>query len=418
LASAKREGEIVYAVPGHPLVAEETVQLLLQQGPAAGVEIEIKGGHSFLDAVFTALKVDPVEGFILLDATRLVHAQLQPDMHQLICQVYDRFVASDLKLTLMSAYPDDYPVKLITAAGDAGQEQVRSLPLYELDRLNAYGNLTTVYVPPTRDEPVLNRCFWRLREIVAILRGPEGCPWDREQTHQSLRKYLLEETYEVLETIEEEDFDAMCEEMGDLLLQIMLHAQMAEEEGFFTIEDVVATLNEKLIRRHPHVFGDWKARDAEEVAQRWEAIKVGEKKAKDPDHTSFVSLLDEVPKCLPALSKAYKYQKKAAKVGFDWDNPEDVKQKVMEEWQELSRAQTPDQQKEEMGDLLFSLINLARFLKIDPEEALTLTNRKFKQRFQYIESQLQKAGRTWEETPLEVMESWWKEAKALGLRNA
>ncbi|WP_047154284.1 nucleoside triphosphate pyrophosphohydrolase [Aneurinibacillus tyrosinisolvens] len=408
LKAAEEKGAVVYAVPGHPLVAERTVQLLLEEGPKREVEIEIKGGQSFLDPIFAALKIDPVEGFVLLDATDVKEHQFQPPMHHLICQVYDSFVASDVKLTLMEVYPDDFPVTIVTAAGVAGEEEILSLPLYELDRMDKYTNLTTVYVPPTAHDQITNRLFWRLREIVAILRSPEGCPWDREQTHQSIRKNLIEETYEVLETIDDNDPDAMCEEMGDLLLQILLHSQMAEEEGYFTVNDVVATLNEKLIRRHPHVFGTSEAGNAEEALQNWEAIKVEEKKGKGK---GFTSRLDSVPRELPTLSRAYKYQKKAAEIGFDWDKLSDVFDKVKEEWEELREAGTPEHRKEELGDLLFVIVNVARFLKIDPEEALALTNKKFKYRFSYIEQKIQAAGKAADGATLEEMEAWWQEAK-------
>lgn len=237
-------------------MAERTVQLLLAEGPGRGVQIEIGGGQSFIDPLFARLHIDPIEGFALLDGTALAAHQVSPGLHTIIAQVYDAFVASDVKLTLMEVLPDDYVVTVATAVGVAGQERIESVPLYELDRVDHFGNLSLVYVPPTTDETVSYRQFSYLKEIVAILRSPDGCPWDREQTHQSIRKNLIEETYEVLETIDDEDPDAMCEELGDLLMQIMLHSQMAAEDGYFTVDDVVATLNEKLVRRHPHVFGE------------------------------------------------------------------------------------------------------------------------------------------------------------------
>lgn len=400
---------VTYAVPGHPLVAERAVQLLLAKAPERGIEVEVKGGQSFLDPAFAALKVDPVEGFALLDATDLREHQLQPTMHQLICQVYDAFVASDVKLTMMEVYPDEYPVTVVTAAGIAGREQITTVPLYELDRLDTYTNLTTVYVPPTEDDQALNRQFFRLRDIVATLRSPDGCPWDRAQTHESIRKNLIEETYEVLETIDDDDPDAMCEEMGDLLLQIMLHAQMAEEDGYFTVRDVIAGLNEKLIRRHPHVFGTSEAGNEVEALANWEAIKKEEKKEKGDDRAT--SRLDGVPRDLPALMKAYKYQKKAAQVGFDWDELTEVLDKVKEEWQELQEAATPEHQREELGDLLFAIVNVARFMKIDPEEALALTNKKFYSRFSYIEQSLVESGKAFEDVTLDEMEALWQAAK-------
>ncbi|MFD2370163.1 nucleoside triphosphate pyrophosphohydrolase [Brevibacillus sp. GCM10020057] len=408
-ASVQQHGSIVYAVPGHPLVAERTVQLLLEQGAARGIAIEIGGGQSFIDPLFARLKIDPIEGFALLDGTALKADQVSPGLHTIIAQVYDAFVASDVKLTLMEVLPDDYQVTVATAVGVAGQEQIETVPLYELDRLDHFGNLSLVYVPPAQDERVAYRQFSYLKEIVAILRSPDGCPWDREQTHQSIRKNLIEETYEVLETIDDEDPDAMCEELGDLLMQIMLHSQMAAEEGYFTVDDVVATLNEKLVRRHPHVFGEKSANDSSEALANWQEIKAQEKAAKGID-VAVQSQLAGIPRDLPALMYAYKLQKKAAQVGFDWDDVADVYAKVEEEFRELREAADEDRAGE-LGDLLFAVVNLARFLKLDPEEALALTNNKFKQRFSYIEDKLRASGRTFEQTDLTEMDQWWEEAK-------
>lgn len=409
LAKTAEEGSIVYAVPGHPLVAERTVQLLLEREAKGEIRVVIGGGQSFLDPLFARLQIDPIEGFALLDGTDMRADQVNPALHTIIAQVYDTFVASDVKLTLMEVLPDEYPVTVATAVGVAGQERIETVPLYELDRLDHFGNLTLVYVAPTQEERVRYRQFSYLKEIVAILRSPDGCPWDREQTHQSIRKNLLEETYEVLETIDDDDPDAMCEELGDLLMQIMLHAQMAAEDGYFTVDDVVAGLNEKLIRRHPHVFGDKSAGNAEEALANWQEIKAREKAAKGIEPGSR-SQLDGIPRDLPALMYAYKLQKKAAEVGFDWDDIADVCRKVEEEFRELREA-APEERTGELGDLLFAVVNLARFLKLDPEEALAKTNRKFKRRFAYIEEKLRQAGRTFAETNLQEMDAWWEEAK-------
>ncbi len=409
LGKVQEAGHIVYAVPGHPLVAERTVQLLLEEGPNRGVQIEIGGGQSFIDPLFARLHIDPIEGFSLLDGTALSAHQVSPGLHTIIAQVYDAFVASDVKLTLMEVLPDDYVVTVATAVGVAGQERIESVPLYELDRVEHFGNLSLVYVPPTTDDTVSYRQFSYLKEIVAILRSPDGCPWDREQTHQSIRKNLIEETYEVLETIDDEDPDAMCEELGDLLMQIMLHSQIAAEDGYFTVDDVVATLNEKLVRRHPHVFGEKSANDSEEALANWQEIKAQEKAAKGID-VAAASKLSGIPRDLPALMYAYKLQKKAAEVGFDWDDIADVYKKVEEEYNELREA-SAEERAGELGDLLFAVVNLARFLKIDPEEALALTNNKFKKRFSYMEGKLHEAGRTFEQTDLQEMDKWWEEAK-------
>ncbi|MDR6885153.1 nucleoside triphosphate pyrophosphohydrolase [Bacillus sp. 3255] len=409
-------GEVIYAVPGHPMVAEYTVQLLKQRCPEQGVTLQIMGGESFLDQAFLRFGFDPIDGFQLLDATSLSRYTLNPQLHTIIGQVYDTYTASDLKISLMESYPDEYRVVVGHSLGVAGAEQIIEVPLHELDHVKGYGNLSLVWVPKSEQDEVRYRTFGRLHEIVQILRSPEGCPWDREQTHASLRKNLIEEAYEVLETIDEDDPEHMCEELGDLLLQVMLHAQMEEEIGTFTVYDVIATLNEKLIRRHPHVFGENKAEDADEALVNWNAMKAEEKRKKGIDVTK-QSVLDGIPRELPGLMKALKLQKKAATVGFDWPELGEVMQKLEEELAELREAIADTSEDAaaarlgELGDVLFSMVNVARFLKIDPEEAIMRTNRKFIQRFSYIEDQLRLKGLSFEQTGLSEMEKYWQEAK-------
>ncbi|MDF2668210.1 MAG: hypothetical protein K0R67_516 [Paenibacillus sp.] len=321
--ASETEGEVIYAVPGHPMVAESTTMMLRSVCPDLGITLEIIGGESFLDQAFTRLGFDPIHGFVLLDATDLESHRPQPRLHTLIAQVYDGFTASEVKLHLMSTYPDDHVVVVGHQLGVYGEERIVTVPLYELDRIDGYGNLSLVWVPASRDDELRKRSFERLHEIVGILRSPEGCPWDREQTHASIRKNLIEETYEVLETIDDDDPDAMVEELGDLLLQVLLHAQMEEETGAFDVFDVLEELHDKLIRRHPHVFGERAAEDAEEALHHWNAMKLEEKKSQGIDPEA-QSVLSGVPRDLPGLMKAYKLQKKAAQVGFDWKQAEDV----------------------------------------------------------------------------------------------
>ncbi|AET58305.1 hypothetical protein HPL003_07710 [Paenibacillus terrae HPL-003] len=413
-AKAADGSEIVYAVPGHPMVAEAAVQLLKERCPAQDIKLNILGGESFLDEAFVRLGFDPIEGFQLLDAGTLDASWLQPQLHTLIGQVYDTFTASDVKLCLMERYPDDYEVYVGHALGVEGEEAVHRVPLYELDRVEGYGNLSLVYIPRSEDDALKRRSFDRLHEIVDILRSPEGCPWDREQTHQSIRKNLIEETYEVIETIDEDDPEHMKEELGDLLLQILLHAQMEEEVGTFNVYDVIQGLNDKLIFRHPHVFGDNQANDAEEALQNWEQMKAEEKRIKGTASAQ-LSVLDGVPRDLPALMKSYKLQKKAAKVGFNWDGIEGVFDKMDEELAELKEAvregHSVEAQLLELGDVLFVAVNAARFMGVDPEEALSATNRKFIDRFQYIEKRLREQGRSPEDSSVDEMETYWQEAK-------
>lgn len=401
------KGNVVYGVPGHPMVAEKTVEILRSEGAEKGIQVEVKGGSSFLDAVFTCVGVDPVEGFLLLDGTALDAGSLNPRVHQLITQVYDRMVASEVKLTLMDLYPDETPVTVVTAAGVTGEERVEQVRLYELDREERFGNLSTVYLPPNRDAQVLHRQFATLVEIVARLRAPDGCPWDRKQTHESLRPYLLEEAYEFLEAVAEEDREGMADELGDVLLQVILHAQIASETGDFAIRDVVKNLADKLVRRHPHVFGEERLENAEEVKRTWEEIKARER---GEDGEEERSLLDRVPSEFPALQRALKLQKKAAKVGFDWEGPEGVREKVEEELAEVFQA-SPAEREEEVGDLFFTVVALARFYDIDPEQALLAACRKFVRRFHRVEEEARKAGRPVASFPMEQLDAWWEQAK-------
>ncbi len=411
LLEAANAGEIViYGVPGHPMVAEKSVQYLLDQGEQQGIEVEIVGGESFLDTIFSSLKIDPIDGFIFINGEVLIKKDLDPNKNIVIGQVYDQWVASDVKLTLMEIYPDEAPVYIAANLGIKGKEVIKEIPLYQLDYdPNDFHHLSSVYVPPFVSTEATHGLFDTLEDIVRILRSPDGCPWDRKQTHQSIRQNLIEETYELVETIDSQDMEHMVEELGDVLLQIMLHSQIATEEGYFTINDVIKQLNNKLVRRHPHVFGEEKAEKAEDAYQHWQQIKQQEKAEKGIIEGSH---LDGIPVDLPAVLKAFKLQKKAARVGFDWDKIESVYDKIQEEITELKVA-TEDQQIAELGDLLFAVINLARFLDADPEQALALTNQKFIQRFQYIERKLKENKVEISEASLEEMERYWNEAKSV-----
>jgi tetrapyrrole methylase family protein/MazG family protein len=406
LAKAQETGDVLYAVPGHPGVAETTVQLLRQLGPQQGVEIVIGPGHSFLDDLFSKVGVDPNDGLLLLDGTNLLPRQLNPSLHTVIAQVYSRDVASDVKLTLMEQYPDDYEVIVARAVGIEGMERMEKMPLYEIDRVEWMDHLTTVYLPATLEDRITNRQMWKLREIIAALRDPDtGCPWDLKQTHQTLRKYLLEEAYEAADAIDRDDPFDLADELGDVLLQIVLHAQIGSEEGTFDLFDVIQSISDKMIRRHPHVFSSAQADTAEEVVTNWQEIK---KQEKADAGRAGESLLDAVPVSLPAVTAAYKLQKKAAEVGFDWEDIKGVYEKVKEEINELEET---DDVEDEFGDLLFAMINLARFFKIDPEEALARTNRKFRRRFAYVEERLRQMGKTPAESTLEEMDRLWNEVR-------
>jgi MazG family protein len=253
--------------------------------------------------------------------------------------------------------------------------------------------------------------FQQLVRLMARLRGPGGCPWDREQTFDTIKPYTLEETYEVLDAIDRRDWSGVAEELGDLLLQVVFYAQMAEEQKLFHIGDALEAINQKLIRRHPHVFGEETAQSASDVKRIWGEIKAAEKKHKGRDEAG---LLDSVPRAMPALVEAQQIASRAAGVGFDWENPEQVIEKLHEELGELDEARrnaAPAELEEEIGDLLFVLVNLARFMKVDPEQALRRTNAKFRRRFEHIERRLADQGKQVSGTPIAELEALWQEAK-------
>ncbi len=264
----------------------------------------------------------------------------------------------------------------------------------------------------------------RLVNLQARLRAPNGCPWDIEQTHLTLRTYLIEEAYEVLEALESGEDSKFAEELGDLLLQVVFHAQIASEENRFTAADVVREIHQKMVRRHPHVFGEKRARNAAEVLKNWEQIKAAERRAKDAKrgatasaaaekHTE--SLLDGIPHTLPAVMQGFQLTRRASRIGFDWDRPEGVVEKLQEELAELRKAQAENSAQrieEEIGDVLFAAVNLARFLKVDPEIALKRTNAKFSWRFREMERVARESGRALADVPRDEMESLWERAKS------
>ncbi len=254
--------------------------------------------------------------------------------------------------------------------------------------------------------------FQRLVEIMARLRGADGCPWDREQNFDSIKPYTLEETYEVLDAIDRRDWDELRGELGDFILQAVFYAQMAAEEKLFDIGDSLDAVNEKLIRRHPHIFGEDSASSGDEVLQIWDKVKREERRKKQEDDQG---LLKSVPRALPALMEARQITSRASRAGFDWPGIEEVLAKLNEELAEFAEARergTQEQIEDELGDLLFSIVNIARFAKVDPEQALRRTNTKFRQRFSHVERRLAAQGREVTGTPIEELEELWQEAKS------
>ncbi|CQR47474.1 Nucleoside triphosphate pyrophosphohydrolase/pyrophosphatase MazG [Paraliobacillus sp. PM-2] len=401
-------GSFIYAVPGHPMLAEKTVQLLIE---SSEVEVSITGGQSYLDPLFTALQIDPIDGFQFLDATDFSRSQIDYRNHTIFCQVYDSFIASEVKLVLLEDLPPQHPVTVIEAVGSK-QEKIQTIELVELDQGVKLSNLTSVYITPAKAE-ILNHQFFRLRDVIATLRSPSGCPWDNKQTNQSLRNYLIEEAYELIDAINEENDDAIIEELGDVLLQVMLHSQIGEDMGYFTIDDVIESITHKMIRRHPHVFGNVKVAGEADVLQNWQEIKVSEKM-----ESTCTSLLNRVPKSASPLVKAEALQKEAATVGFDWSTPEPIWKKIFEEINECKEAIKKSNNIEiekEFGDILFAIVNIARYYNVNANLALEQTNQKFIRRFQFIEEKVARNERLIEDYSLEELDKLWNEAKTKNL---
>lgn len=414
----EQKSQVYYAVPGHPMVAERTVELLLDQaeGMKEKISIEIMPAMSFVDTICSSLKFDPIKGLVVADALQVEEHLIQPATATIWTQVYNQDLASDLKLALMDYYPDEHQVVLVRGAGIPQEEQILKLSLFELDRITWIDYLTSVFVPPLPIDQAIDSKY-PLKSLVGVmakLRSPEGCPWDREQDHKSLKPYVIEEAYEVVDAIEREDLDNLCEELGDLLLQVVFHCQIAQENAYFDINNVIMDIKKKLIRRHPHVFKTSVADTSEEVILQWDKIKEAEKAGKQGKQDA--RILDGIPGALPALTVATKLQKKAARVGFDWEDYRGAWEKVKEESSEVEELLvTGDKESlaKEIGDLLFAIVNLSRFFGIEPEDALRLTNRKFRNRFNYIEDQLKIEGLSFSEVNLEFMDNLWNKIKKM-----
>lgn len=404
----RRQG-VTYAVPGHPFVAEATAPAIVKKARQMGIPVNVIEGLSFLEPTFTALGEDPFPRMAFADALELTNRQtppFPPSEPALIAQIYSRAVAADVKLTLNAVYPDEHIVKLVHAAGTP-QEMVEEVKLFEIDRSRHLGLLSSLFIPPLPADTA----FEDFQEIVARLRAPDGCPWDREQTHASLRQHLLEETYETLEAMDLEDSQAMCEEFGDLLLQIVLNAQIGSEEGEFSMADILQGINQKIVRRHPHVFGEVDVDSVDGVLKNWEKLK---EKERADNHTE-KGLLDGVPRSMPSLVIAQEYQDRAARVGFDWDSIAPVWDKVAEEMEEIRTAEDDESRAKELGDLLFAVVNLIRWNKVDAESTLRTTNQRFYKRFKYIEKKAADAGRNLSDMTLAEMDEWWNDAKHTGV---
>jgi tetrapyrrole methylase family protein / MazG family protein len=412
IAAADQFGEIVYAVPGSPLVLERTVRLLRAD---TRVTVEVLPAMSFLDVAWARLGIDPVESAVrLIDGHEFATAAAGHTGALLVAHTHANWVLSDIKLSIDE--PDDRldetPVILLQALGTPA-ERIVETTWAEMDHALDADHLTSLFIPSLDVPPGAG--YVRFHELARTLR--ERCPWDIEQTHQSLVPYLIEETYEVVDAIRGLDPDDattdehLIEELGDLLYQIEFHATIAEQEGRFTIADVTAGIHDKLVRRHPHVFGDASGSpvdvtDTSQVLDNWDAIKRAEK--------GRTSVFDGVAGSLPSLSYAHQVQKKAAKVGFDWPDVDGALPKIAEEADELRRAIDSDETdavEDELGDLLFAVVNVARHLRVDPEAALRAATQKFRSRFEQVEQIARERGVELHGTDLATLDALWDEVK-------
>ncbi len=405
LELAESPDGVVYGVPGDPTVGEATVLGLREVAAEHGLPLRIVPGISFVEPCLDLMGIDALDGLFIADALELAtanHPPFHPDAPALVGQLYSSMVAADVKLTLMNQYPDDHPVHLIHAAG-TDQALVETVPLHAIDRSRKIESLTALYIPPL----VMPSAFESFQETVAHLRAPDGCPWDRKQTLHTLRPHLLEETYEALQAIDGDNMQALREELGDLLLQIVLQAQIALEDGEFSMADVIAGIQHKIVHRHPHVFGEVHVDDVGEVLHNWERLKASEREEEGNDK----GLLDGIPTGLPALAQAAEIQDRVVRVGFDWPSIDGVLEKIGEELREVQEAGTPEEKASELGDLLFAVVNYARWLEVNPETALREANLRFRRRFKRLEHKAKAQGRELDHMTLDEMDALWEASK-------
>lgn len=401
VVEAAERGDVVYAVPGSPTVGERTVPLVREVASRAGITVEVVPGESFLDLCYVHTGIDPVaDGLQIVDGRQLPDP-LPLHLPTLITQVDGPVVLADVAATLGKVLPDDHPVTVLSRLGD-DDEQVSGTSVGAL--MSATVDVrTTLYLPPAH-------VGWLgLVHTNRVLR--RECPWDADQTHHTLLKHLVEEAYETVDAISDLSAEApggdvdyvayagVEEELGDLLLQVVFHTTLAAEAGAFDVEEVAEMIRRKLVRRHPHVFGDVAVRSAGEVLANWETIKAAEKGRE--------SLMDDIPTSLPGVVRASKVQGRAASVGFDWDAVPPVLEKVREELDELEAALSePDLRSAELGDLLFAVVNLSRHIDVDAEAALRSATHRFERRFRHVESMGPMTG-----VGLDELDRRWEAAK-------
>ncbi len=392
------DARVLYVTPLQPFVIDVPGRQLAEQADSI---VEIPGADP-LKGLFT-LEESIADGVLQhLDGLKISQDQypaFSSSMPALLYLAGVNLADSMLPVALRQVYPADAPVYLL-------DEHTFIWQRTRMDKFSGIENpITALYIPALSTDASLDSFM----QVIARLRAPDGCPWDRKQTHTSLRPYLLEETYEALEALDNQDMIGLKEELGDLLLQIALHSQIGAETNTFNISQVIQSINRKIVSRHPHVFGEVTVRDDRDVVQNWEKLKEIERAENGREHQH--GLLDGIPGILPALSQAQSLQSRAARVGFDWPEIKPVLDKVMEEMQEVHDAADATDRAGELGDLLFAVVNLVRWYEVDAESALRSTNTKFRKRFAYIESEAKKAGKELQQMTLAEMDLLWEAAK-------
>ncbi|MBM2826701.1 MAG: uncharacterized protein HW403_765 [Dehalococcoidia bacterium] len=402
---ASRPEGAVYCVPGHPLVGEATVISLMERSKAEGMPLRIVSGLSYLEPTLAALGIDALAtGLQVVDSFT---PRVDPSLPALIGQVYSRAMASDLKLSLLELYPPDHVVTQVSAAGIPELERLRPMPLGSIDHppeadLGGWDHLSCLYVPPLPLEQNLSTLDG-LSAIIARLREPDGCPWDRAQSHSSLRPYLLEEAYEALEALDSGDTYTLAGELGDLLLNILMHVQLASEAGEFTIHDVARGISQKLVRRHPHVFGDLKLTHAEEVVANWESFK-------EQERGKGQSILEGVSKAMPALAYSREVISRAVSMGLQGEALQGIGDgDEVSALEEALERRSAEEREGFLGDVLFRLVALAQGLEVDAESALRESNSAFYRRFQQVEKLAEAQGAPLSSLSVEKRRELWRQ---------
>ena len=402
------KASLVYVTQAMPLGADAFAAQLCKTFPEA--EFHWNNGQDLAANVQTQKIFNGSNGAItILDGLKMAgkyHIPFDPSQAALLYYPDAAVEFGRLSKLLADVYPHGHEVSLLFERADA-QLTWNTSTIEELALIHT--PVAVLLVPPRAEDASLVS----FEDLIAHLRAPEGCPWDKKQTHDSLRSYLLEETYEALDALDQKDMEGLKEELGDILLQITLHAQIATEAHEFNMAEVLEGINRKLVFRHPHVFGEASVDGVSGVLQNWEKLKEKERAAKGQDAEK--GLLDGIPQSFPALAQAQAIQDRAARVGFDWNEIEPVIAKVFEEFDEVKTAPNEEERAKELGDLLFAVVNLVRWYKVDAEAALRGTNLKFRRRFSHIEQRSRETGKPLQEMTLDEMDAFWNEAKKLGM---